>query len=84
MSSNKSVKERLVCIETEMINVKKILDDIKNNDLHAIYEKFDDIWKKFGYFEKKLTSRLPLWATIFISFLCSLVTGLIIYGVMRK
>ena len=80
----KTVPERLAVIETEITNIKETLDDIKSNHLHSIYKKFDDIWRKFNCFEKKLTNRLPLWATLFITLLTSLVVGLVIYGVMRK
>ena len=82
--NEKTVPERLAVIETEVTNIKDTLDDIKNNHLNSIYEKFDDIWKKFNCFEKKLTNRLPLWATLMITLLSSLVVGLIVYGVMRK
>jgi uncharacterized protein YicC (UPF0701 family) len=80
----KTIPERLAIIETEVTNIKETLDDIKNNHLNSIYTKFDDIWKKFNCFEKKLTNRLPLWATLFITLLSSLVVGLVVYGVMRK
>ena len=80
----KTVPERLAVIETEVTNIKETLDDIKNNHLNSIYKKFDDIWNKFSCFEKKLTNRLPLWATLLITLLSSLVVGLVVYGVMRK
>ena len=80
----KTVPERLAVIETEVTNIKDTLDDIKNNHLNSIYKKFDDIWNKFSCFEKKLTNRLPLWATLLITLLSSLVAGLIVYGVMRR
>ena len=79
----KTVPERLAVIETEITNIKKLFDDIKNNHLNSIYKKFDDIWTKFSCFETKLTSRLPLWATLLITLLSSLVVGLVVYGVMR-
>jgi len=80
----KTVPERLAVIETEIANIKEILDDVKNNHMNSIYKKFDDIWKKFGCFERKITSRLPLWVTMIITLLSSLCVGLIVYGVMRK
>ena len=80
----KTVPERLAVIETEITNIKEAFDDIKNNHLQSIYKKFDDIWKKFNCFERKLTSRLPLWTTLIITLLSSLVVGLVVYGVMRK
>lgn len=80
----KTIPERLAVIETEITNIKETLDDIKNNHLNSIYKKFDDIWKKFVCFEKKLASRLPLWVTMMITLLSSLCVGLIVYGVMRK
>ena len=82
--NEKTVPERLAVIETEVTNIKDTLDDIKNNHLNSIYKKFDDIWNKFSCFEKKLTNRLPLWATLLITLLSSLVVGLIVYGVMRR
>ena len=82
--NEKTIPERLAVIETEVMNIKETLDDIKNNHLNSIYKKFDDIWKKFSCFEKKLTNRLPLWATLLITLLSSLVVGLVVYGVMRK
>ena len=82
--AEKTVPERLAVIETEITNIKETLDDIKNNHLNSIYNKFDDIWKKFVCLEKKMTSRLPLWGTMMITLLTSLCVGLIVYGVMRK
>lgn len=82
--NEKTVPERLAVIETEVTNIKETLEDIKNNHLNSIYKKFDDIWKKLSCFEKKLTNRLPLWATLLITLLSSLVVGLVVYGVMRK
>ncbi len=82
--NEKTVPERLAVIETEVTNIKETLDDIKNNHLNSIYNKFDDIWKKFNCFEKKLANRLPLWTTLLITLLSSLVVGLVVYGVMRK
>ncbi len=82
--NEKTVPERLAVIETEITNIKETLDDIKNNHLNSIYKKFDDIWNKFNCFEKKLTSRLPLWTTLLITLLSSLVVGLVVYGVMRR
>ncbi|MFH1653605.1 MAG: hypothetical protein ABIE74_06080 [Pseudomonadota bacterium] len=82
--TEKTVPERLAVIETEITNIKETLDDIKNNHLNSIYNKFDDMWQKFVCFEKKMTSRLPLWGTMMITLLTSLCVGLIVYGVMRK
>jgi len=82
--NEKTVPERLAVIETEITNIKETLDDIRNNHLNSIYKKFDDIWNKFSCFEKKLTSRLPLWTTLLITLLSSLVVGLVVYGVMRR
>jgi hypothetical protein len=82
--NEKTIPERLAVIETEVTNIKETLEDIKNNHLNSIYKKFDDIWKKLSCFEKKLANRLPLWATLLITLLSSLVAGLVVYGVMRK
>ena len=82
--TEKTMPERLAVFETEITNIKETLDDIKNNHLNSVYNKFDDIWKRFNCFEKKLSSRLPLWVTMMITFLTSLCVGLIVYGVMRK
>lgn len=82
--NEKTVPERLAVIETEVTNIKETLDDIKNNHLNSIYNKFDDIWGKFNCFEKKLANRLPLWTTLLITLLSSLVVGLVVYGVMRR
>src|SRR3989338_10230753 len=82
--TEKTVPERLAVIETEITNIKETLDDIKDNHLNSIYNKFDDIWQKFVCLEKKIISRLPLWVTMIITLLTSLCVGLIVYGVMRK
>ena len=81
---DKTVPERLAVIETEITHIKESFDDIKDNHLHSISNKFDAIWGKINGFERKLTNRLPAWAMIIITFLSSLVIGLIVYGVMRK
>lgn len=41
----------------------------------------DKIWSELSQIRKDVSSRLPLWATLGISFLTSLVTGLIVYAV---
>lgn len=80
----KTTPEHLAVIDTELKYIRKDIDDIKSNHLHSIYSKFDDIWKKFNCFERKLTTRLPLWATSMITILSSLSVGLIVYSVMKK
>lgn len=69
MNGKKTTLERLAIIDTEIGHIKVFMEDIMNNHLKSIYKKLD---------------RLPTWATIIITLLSSLTTGLIIYGVMRK
>ncbi len=73
---NKTSGERLAVIETEVGHIKGFMLDIKDNHLHSIYIRLTN-------FEKVILSRLPGWATALITILSSIVTGLIIYGVMR-
>lgn len=75
--TEKTERERLASIETDMEHIKKALDGIKDNHLKSIYKKLTDL-------ELKIFNKVPPWATIVISFLSSLVIGLITYGVMRR
>jgi len=77
MPTKNKTPEEIAVIKTDIKYIKEFISDIKDNHLHSIYLRLTN-------FEKVILSRLPGWATALITILSSIVTGLIIYGVMRK
>ena len=77
MTPKDKTAEDVAVIKTKIGYIEEFIKDIKNNHLHSIYKQLKDV-------ESKMLSRLPGWATIIITLLSSIVTGLIVYGAMRK
>lgn len=77
MEPKNKTPEEIAVIKTDIKYILEFIKDIKDNHLNSIY-------KRLTNFEKVIVSRLPGWATAIITLLSSIVTGLIIYGVMRK
>jgi len=49
-----------------------------------IEENINNLSKKVDTMFNHMSNRLPPWATIIMTLLCSLVTGLIVHGLMRQ
>ncbi|KKM89776.1 hypothetical protein LCGC14_1245290 [marine sediment metagenome] len=63
----KSLIESKGSTEAKLNNIEKCLKDIKDNHLHSIYDKIDNI-------NTKLSVNRPTWTiTVIITFLVSLV-----------
>lgn len=60
--------------------VDKLRDDFDDHEKKQ-NSSLDKIWAELSQMRKDVSSRLPLWATLGISLLMSLVSGLIVYAV---
>ena len=63
-------------LEVEVKNLKDTIIDMRDNHLHTIYIKLDEL-------NKALMSRLPAWATIIFGLMTALIAGLVVYSCMR-
>ena len=68
-------------IEKEEENTKTFMEDMTNNTLPVIFRKIDKLGDDFRGLERKVFFRLPVWATLLLGVLMSLVVGLIVKGV---
>ena len=63
-------------LENEVMNLRGLIIDMRDNHLHTIYLKLDEL-------NKALMSRLPAWATIIFGLMSAVISGLVVYGCMR-
>ena len=77
MAPKNKTAEDVAVIKTKIGYIEKFIEDIKDNHLKSIYKQLKGL-------DAKILSRLPGWATAIITLLSSIVTGLIVYGAMRK
>ena len=63
-------------LEVEVKNLKDTVVDMRDNHLHTIYVKLDEL-------NKALMSRLPAWATIIFGLMSAVISGLVVYGCTR-
>jgi len=63
-------------LENEVMNLRGLIIDMRDNHLHTIYKKLENI-------NDALMRRLPPWVSVAFSLMSAIIAGLVVYGCMR-